>query len=479
MSLTAGVRLGPYEITGAIGAGGMGEVYRARDTRLDRSVAIKVLPPALTANADRRARFEREARTLASLSHPRICTLFDVGEHHGSTFLVMEHLQGETLADRIFRGPLPLASALEIAVQIAEGLDAAHKRGIVHRDLKPANVMLTKSGATLLDFGLAKLRGHGESPALTLDGNAPTESESLTKEGTILGTLQYMAPEQIQGKDSDARADLWALGVMLYEMVSGKRPFTGDNPASLMGAILERDPPSLSTALPVSPPSLDRLLRRCLAKSPDERWESARDLADQLRWIAQDVERGETQAASAGARPLWRRVLAVAAVAVAGSLAGAAVLSFLRPAVPTGSAPGRPLAAGRATRRRSVGIEPLGSHAGRLAYGVRTGRRTAGRWCSSGSAMATPTALPATARRQRSARHCPAPRVRSRPSFQPTGSGSPSGPTTRSARYRSRGGPASVVADGVPRTACRNALGRLRSPGLRRRRSTHLECPRW
>ena len=241
----------------------------------------------------------------------------------------MEHLQGETLAERILRGPLPLASALEIAVQIAEGLDAAHKRGIVHRDLKPANVMLTKTGATLLDFGLAKLRGHGESPALTLVGNAPTESASITREGAILGTLQYMAPEQIQGKEADAHADLWALGAMLYEMVSGKRPFTGGNPASLMGAILERDPPSLSTALPVSPPSLDRLIRRCLAKTPDERWESARDLADQLRWIAQDVERGEPQAAQATARPLWRRALPVAAGAVAGLLAGAAVLSLL------------------------------------------------------------------------------------------------------------------------------------------------------
>ena len=310
----------------------MGEVYRARDTRLDRSVAIKVLPPGMTGNAERRARFEREARTLASLSHPRICTLYDVGEHQGSTFLVMEHLQGETLADRIFRGPLPLAQALGIAVQIAEGLDAAHKRGIVHRDLKPGNVMLTKAGAILLDFGLAKLCGHGESPALTLAGDAPTESASITREGTIVGTLQYMAPEQIQGQEADARADLWALGAMLYEMVSGKRPFTGASAASLMGAILERDPPSLSTALPVSPPSLDRVLRRCLAKSPDERWESARDLADELRWIAQDVERGEPQAAVAQARPLWRRALPITAVAVAGSLAGAAVLSILRPA---------------------------------------------------------------------------------------------------------------------------------------------------
>ena len=236
MSLSAGTRLGPYEVLGAIGAGGMGEVYQARDTRLKRTVAIKVLPRELSGDAQRRARLEREARTLASLSHPRICTLFDVGEHDGSTFLVMELLDGDSLAERLKRGPLPLPQALEIAAHVAEALDAAHKRGIVHRDLKPGNVMLTKSGAKVLDFGLAKLRAGGE-----LDRYASTEAEPLTGTGAVMGTLQYMAPEQIPRRDADARADLWALGAMLYEMATGARPFQGDSSASLTAAIPERD----------------------------------------------------------------------------------------------------------------------------------------------------------------------------------------------------------------------------------------------
>jgi eukaryotic-like serine/threonine-protein kinase len=216
LALSAGTRLGPYEIVDAIGAGGMGEVYQARDTRLNRSVAIKVLPPDLSGDPERKARFEREAHTLAALSHPHICTLFDVGEHDGSMFLVMELLQGDTLAQRLERGALPLPQALEIAVQIAEGLDAAHKRGIVHRDLKPGNVVLTRTGATLLDFGLAKLRGHGEKPALVMQGYAPTEADPLTRAGAIMGTLQYMAPEQIQGRDADA---LGTVGVDLIGSV--------------------------------------------------------------------------------------------------------------------------------------------------------------------------------------------------------------------------------------------------------------------
>ncbi len=327
MSLSVGTRLGPYEIKGAIGAGGMGEVYQARDTRLNRTVAIKVLPRELSGDGQRRARLEREARTLASLSHPRICPLFDVGEHDGSTFLVMELLQGDTLAERLRRGPLPLAQALEIAGQIAEGLDAAHQRGIVHRDLKPGNVMLTRTGATLLDFGLAKLRAGGE-----LGGNASTAAEPLTGTHAVIGTLQYMAPEQLEGKAVDARADLWALGAMLYEMASGARPFVGDSSASLTAAILGHEPAPLSLALPITPPSLDRVVRRCLAKSPDERWESARDLADELRWIAQDLGQGRPLAAPAPPRPVWRRVLPVAAVAAAGLLAGVAVMWVLRPA---------------------------------------------------------------------------------------------------------------------------------------------------
>ena len=327
MSLHAGTRLGPYEVIGAIGAGGMGEVYQARDTRLKRTVAIKVLPPEMSSDPQRLRRLEREAHSLASLSHPRICALFDIGEHQGSTFLVMEHIEGDTLAERLKRGLLPLAQALEIAAQIAEGLDAAHRRGIVHRDLKPGNVMLTRSGAKVLDFGLAKLRSGGE-----LDRNASTEAEPLTGAGAVLGTLQYMAPEQLEGKEVDARADLWALGAILYEMASGSRPFSGSSSASLMASILEREPRPLVDVLPIAPPSLDRVVRRCLAKHPDERWESARDLADNLRWIAQDIAQGEPAASQAAARPKWRRALPVAAGTAIGLLLGAGALWVVRPA---------------------------------------------------------------------------------------------------------------------------------------------------
>ena len=334
MALSAGTHLGPYEVLGAIGAGGMGEVYQARDTRLKRTVAIKVLPPEMSSDPHRRGRLQREARTLASLSHPRICALFDVGEHDGSTFLVMELLQGETLAQRLERGPLPLPQALELAAQIAEGLDAAHKRGIVHRDLKPGNVMLTKTGAKVLDFGLAKLRAGGE-----LDRNASTETDPLTGAGSVPGTLQYMAPEQLEGRVVDARADIWALGAILYEMVTGARPFQGTSSASLIAAILEHEPRPLAEALPLAPPSLGRVVRRCLERSPDDRWASARDLADELRWIAQDIAGGEPQTAQATPRPRWRRtaILAVAAIAVV--LAAVAVLMTLRPIAGPASGP--------------------------------------------------------------------------------------------------------------------------------------------
>jgi serine/threonine protein kinase len=225
--LTAGTRLGPYEIQSAIGAGGMGEVYKARDTRLDRTVAIKVLPPTVSSDPERRARFEREAKTIAGLNHPHICTLHDVGEHDGSTFLVMEHIVGETLAARLSKGALPLDQALTIATEIAEALSAAHRQGVIHRDLKPANVMLTKAGAKLLDFGLAKLTGHGEAPAAVHVVSAAPTQAPLTGHGVIVGTLQYMAPEQLEGKPPDARTDLWALGAILYEMVTGKRAYEG------------------------------------------------------------------------------------------------------------------------------------------------------------------------------------------------------------------------------------------------------------
>src|SRR5512139_3061156 len=309
MSLSPGTRLGPYEITALIGAGGMGEVYKARDTRLDRSVAIKVLPPEFSADPDRRARFEREAKTIAGLNHSHICTLYDVGEHEGSTFLVMEHLTGETLAQRLQKGPLPLEQALGVATEIADAWSAAHRQGVIHRDLKPGNVMLTKTGAKLLDFGLAKLKGHGERPAAAHLASVPTQSTPLTGQGAIVGTLQYMAPEQLEAKPADARTDLWALGAILYEMVTGKRAFEGTSAVSLMAAILEREPAPIASLQPLAPPALDRLVRRCLAKSPDDRPDSAHDVALFLESL------GDPVAEPLRGRPRRRPWIVAAAVA--------------------------------------------------------------------------------------------------------------------------------------------------------------------
>ena len=380
MSLAAGTRLGPYQILSLIGAGGMGEVYKARDTRLDRLVAIKVLPAELSADPERRARFEREARAIASLAHPHICTLHDVGADAPANpepriplaspkpadartaasgvdrnparpipnpepripnpvlhFLVMEHLEGETLAGRLRRGPTPLAQTLDIAAQMAEALDAAHKHGIIHRDLKPGNVMLTTGGAgrtgtmvaKLLDFGLAKLAGHGERPATVSDATAPTRTAPITERGTILGTLPYMAPEQLEGKVADARTDLWALGAILYEMIAGRRAFEGDSQVSLIGNIMNAEPASLQTLQPLAPPALERVVRKCLAKPPDDRWDTAHDVADELRWIAQTSGTG----AQAGAVEQRRRVWPIALLAVgvlAGAMIGAGAMWRLR-----------------------------------------------------------------------------------------------------------------------------------------------------
>ena len=298
-----GTMLGPYEIQAKLGEGGMGEVYKARDTRLDRTVAIKVLPSELGADPERRARFEREAKTIAGLTHPHICTLYDVGEHDGSTYLVMEHIHGETLADRLLKGRLPPDQALGVATEIADALTAAHKQGIIHRDLKPGNVMLTKSGAKLLDFGLAKLKAHGAEPAVGQLTSLPTRTAPLTAEGTIVGTLHYMAPEQVEGKPADARTDLWALGTILYEMLTGKRAFEGTSAAGLVAAILDHEPPPVASLQPLTPPALDRLVRRCLAKSPDDRPDTAHDVADELKWIAE----GGSQAAPAGPPAAARR----------------------------------------------------------------------------------------------------------------------------------------------------------------------------
>ncbi len=289
MSLDAGTKLGPYEVLAAVGAGGMGEVYRAKDTRLGRDVAVKVLPAHLSASAELRQRLEREAKTISQLSHPHICTLHDVGHHDGTDYLVMEFLEGETLADRLSKGALPLDQALKIGIEIAGALDAAHRNGIVHRDLKPGNVMLTKSGVKLLDFGLAKL-ATPDRTAVSQATSMPTalqQSQPLTTRGTILGTFQYMAPEQLEGGEADARSDIFSFGCVLYEMLTGQKAFTGKSQASLISSIMGSDPPQISSIQPMIPPALDRIVKGCLAKEPEHRWSTAHDVMLQLQWIAE------------------------------------------------------------------------------------------------------------------------------------------------------------------------------------------------
>src|SRR5262245_18083562 len=279
--LAAGTRLGSYEILTPIGAGGMGEVYRARDTRLDRVVAIKVLPSHLADSPDLQERFEREARAVAALNHPHICTLHDVGRQDGTAFLVMEHLEGKTLAARLESGALPVNQALQYAIQIADALDKAHGAGIVHRDLKPANIMLVRTGAKLLDFGLAKSTASVAPSGLSM---LPTTPPGLTAQGAILGTFQYMAPEQLEGQDADVRTDVFAFGLVIYEMLTGRRAFEGKSQANLIAAIMHVQPPAPSTVAPLTPSALDHIVRKCLDKDPDERWQSMKDLRDTLEW---------------------------------------------------------------------------------------------------------------------------------------------------------------------------------------------------
>jgi serine/threonine protein kinase/Tol biopolymer transport system component len=333
MTLASGTKLGPYEIQSPLGAGGMGEVYRARDTRLDRTVAIKVLNAQLVASPDLRARFEREARIISQLQHPNICVLHDVGNEGPIDYLVMEFLQGESLAERLGKGPIPPEQVVSIAIEIAEALEKAHRAGVVHRDLKPGNVMLTKSGAKLLDFGLAKPlgaagRGSGSSSsvfaaALTNTMPAASPASPLSSAGSVIGTVQYMSPEQIQGVEADARSDIFSFGVMLFEMVTGKRTFEGKTQASIVGQILAVDPPSVSTLRPQTPPRLERVIRLCLDKDPDERIQTAHDLKLELRGIAESTPVVAVQSAAvAPARRRWvpwavAAVLAVAAVAFA------------------------------------------------------------------------------------------------------------------------------------------------------------------
>jgi serine/threonine protein kinase len=299
VTLGPGQRLGPYEILSSAGAGGMGEVYKARDTRLDRTVAIKVLPSRSAQDGALRARFEREAKTISSLNHPNICTLYDVGHQDGVDYTVMEYLEGQTLSDRIRKGAIPLAETLRIASEIADALDNAHSLGLIHRDLKPSNIILTSEGAKLLDFGLAKFLG---SEGIVQGISGVTQTSPLTGAGTIVGTMPYMSPEQLGGTEADSRSDIFAFGTVLYEMVAGQRPFKGDSQAHLIAAIMERDPSPIADVSPTIPPGLDRLIRKCLEKDPDKRWQSASDLADEIRWLSQAGSKAGVPAPVAAAR---------------------------------------------------------------------------------------------------------------------------------------------------------------------------------
>ena len=314
----------------------MGEVYRARDTRLDRIVAIKILPPHLADNAEARQRFDREARAISSLNHPNICTMHDVGHQDGIDFLVMELVEGETLANRLLKGPLPPDQVLKYGIEICEGLERAHKSGVVHRDLKPGNIMLTKTGAKLMDFGLAKAVAPQmpASSGLTATLMTPGVSEPLTAKGTVVGTFQYMAPEQVEGKEADERGDIFALGAVLYEMATGKRAFTGKTQSNVVAAILASDPPPVSAVQPMSPPALDRVIRNCLAKDPEDRYQSVHDLKLQLKWIAEGGSQAGVASVVASRRKSRKSLGWIAAAAVV-TIAAGAIFLWPRPTVAT------------------------------------------------------------------------------------------------------------------------------------------------
>jgi eukaryotic-like serine/threonine-protein kinase len=325
MPLAPGTQLGPYEITVPLGAGGMGEVYRARDTRLGREVAIKILPAHLSSDPVHKQRFEREAKTISSLNHPHICVLYDVGHQDGTDYLVMECVEGETLAKRLEKGPLPLEQVLKYGAQIADALDKAHRNGVVHRDLKPGNIMLMATGAKLLDFGLAKPAAPLTSAAML---TAVTQDSPVTEQGTIVGTFQYMSPEQLEGKEVDGRSDIFSLGAVLYETLTGKRAFEGKSQLSVASAILEKEPEPISVTKPLTPAVLDHAVKKCLAKSPEDRWQSASDLASELKWVAESGSQGGAPVTLGAKRKRRETVLAIL-----GLLFGIALLATLPSAV--------------------------------------------------------------------------------------------------------------------------------------------------
>ena len=328
MPLTNGTKLGPYEIVGPLGAGGMGEVYRARDTRLERMVAIKILPAHLSCDPVRKQRFEREAKTISSLNHPHICVLHDVGSQDGVDYLVMECVEGETLAKRLEKGPLPLDQVLKYGAQIADALDKAHRSGVVHRDLKPGNVMLTPTGAKLLDFGLAKPAAPLTSAAML---TAVTQDSPVTEQGTIVGTFQYMSPEQVEGKELDGRSDIFSLGAVLYEMLTGQRAFEGKSQISVASAILDKEPAPITSVKPMTPPALDHTIRRSLAKDPEERWQTAGDVAGELKWVTEGGAQSGLEASFA-TKSRWRERASVAlAASFAIALAGLAWYKSVKP----------------------------------------------------------------------------------------------------------------------------------------------------
>jgi Tol biopolymer transport system component len=373
-----GSMLGPYLVLEKLGEGGMGVVYKAKDTRLDRSVAIKVLPTGAAADPDRRRRFEQEARAASALNHPHICVLHDIGSQEGIDYLVMEHLVGETLTTRLAKGPLPLDEALEVGAQIADALAVAHKQGIIHRDLKPGNVMLTKTGAKLLDFGLAKLRAPGAALGINIS-SLPTQAAPETEKGTILGTLAYMAPEQLEGKEADTHSDLFSFGAVLYEMLTGKRAFEGTSPASVISAVMSSQPPPVLTLQPLAPPVLDRLVRQCLAKVPDDRPDSAHDVANDLRWLRETSGIGTLPALQPRHRRVARLALFVAA-ALAMAIVGGGLMWLLRPSPPAASLAGVSLTLQPAEEVNGGGVWPA-------SLPTPAGSRTALTWTPDGTAL--------------------------------------------------------------------------------------------